>query len=282
MLSKTVHEHLEWLNQRRNKIESKNGGWLPGDGVFVHGFRLLDDLVGNCSYFQILILNATGKMVSRPLADWIEAIFGCMSWPDPRIWCNHIGSMAADAGATVSAATLAGTLAGDSRAYGQGTLTRGMTFMLAARRRQLSGWSAEQITEEQIKLNRGKPNITGFARPLAQGDERVTAMEAITAKLGFEVQAHLQLAYDIETVLFERFGESMNLVGYMSGFLADQSFTADEVYRIYAASVMSGVTACYVEYIDQPQHSFLPLRCDDMDYIGPAIRKVPADRNTPL
>lgn len=274
MSSKTNSDGLEWLQLQRNRIESSNGGWLPGDGVFVHGYRLLDDLIHCKSYFQIVILNATGKMVSRELADWIETIYSCMSWPDPRIWCNQIGALCADTRATVSAATLAGTLAGDSKVYGQGTLAKGMEFILNARQRQLQGESAQEIAESEIALNRGKPNITGFARPLAHGDERVAAMEKVTARLGFDQGKHLQLAYDIESVLFERFGESMNLVGYMSGFLADHGFTAQEVYAIYAASIMSGVTACYTEYAEQPENSFLPLRCDDIEYTGHELRKV--------
>lgn len=272
MKSKSAREMLDWLESRRNKIVSRNGGWRPGDGVFVHGHRLLDDLLETKSYFQILILNATGRLVDRNLADWIESIYSCMSWPDPRIWCNQIGAMCADTQASVSA----GTLAGDSKAYGQGTLKKCMEFILQARLRQEQGESARDITEAEIRKNRGKPNITGFARPLAQGDERVAAMEKITASLGFSVGKHLQLAYDIESVLFQRFGESMNLAGYMSGFLADQAFTAQDVYAIYSASVMSGVTACYNEYADQAQNSFLPLRCDDIDYVGPDFRAVPS------
>jgi len=276
MKSNSNPETVQQLDSKRNKIISHTGGWFPGKGVFTHGYELLDELVVNHSYMQIVILNATGKFVERPLAQWMEAILGCMSWPDPRIWCNQIGALAGETRATVSAATVAGTLAGDSRAYAQGALIRGMDFIRGAREKQLQGKSVAEITKEEIKANRGKPNIMGFARPLAKGDERVSALEKLTEKLGFQREAHLQLAYAIEAELFEHFGESMNIVGYMSGFLADHGFTADEVYQVYAVSVMSGVTACHVEYAKRPTHDFLPLRCDDIDYIGHPERKVKA------
>jgi hypothetical protein len=90
-LSYSNQQTIDWLDTRRGKIISGTGGWFPGKGVFSHGYSMLDELVGEKSYFQILILNATGKMVSRELAYWVECIYGCLSWPDPRIWCNQIG-----------------------------------------------------------------------------------------------------------------------------------------------------------------------------------------------
>ncbi len=282
MLSKTDPEYVIHLDSKRNKIVSDTGGWLPGKGVFNHGYNLLDDLVVNGSYMQIVILNATGKMVDRSLADWMEAIFGCMSWPDPRIWCNQIGALAGETRASVSAATVAGTLAGDSRAYAQGALERGMDFIRSAMQQLQEGKTAAEITQAEVKANRGKPNIMGFARPLAKGDERVSALEKLTKKLDFEVGPHLKLAYDIEAELFKRFGESMNIVGYMSGFLADHGFSSSEVYRVYAVSVMSGVTACYVEYADKAANEFLPLRCDDIEYTGPSVRTVKGKKSSPV
>lgn len=276
MLSKTNPEVIDALDKRRNNIVSKKGGWLPGEGVFTHGYRLLDDLVINNSYMQIVILNATGKMVSRELADWMEALCGCMSWPDPRIWCNQIGALAGATLTSASAATCAGTLAGDSRIYGQGTLIRGMTFIRAARDKQMQGETVSNITEAEVRANRGKPNIMGFARPLAQGDERVRALERLTEKFQFSIGPHLRLAYDIEAALYQRFGESMNILGYMSAFFADHGFTALEVSRIYPTSIMSGVAACYAEYADRPRNDFLPLRCEDIEYEGQPLRTVAA------
>jgi hypothetical protein len=263
---------IEGLEKKRGRIRSRQGGWIPGKGVFNHGFSMLEDLVGKKTFMQIVVLNATGKLVSKPLADWIEAIYGCLSWPDPRIWCNHIGALAGEAQTSVTAATVAGTLAADSRAYGQKTLVAGLTFIQTARALQRSGDSARDIIDREVKANRGKVDIVGFARPLAKGDERLTTMESVTQELGFDKGEHLCLAYEIEQVLVHDYGESMNINGYMSAFLSDQGFTPEEVYRIYSVMVFSGVTACYVEYADRPAHDFLPLRCDDISYIGPSVR----------
>jgi len=266
---------VDFLEQQRGKIVSNTGGWFPGKGVFAHGYSMLEELVGEKSYFQILILNATGKLVSKELADWVEAIYGCLSWPDPRIWCNQIGALAGTARTSVVAATTIGSLAADSRSYGPYTLLDGLRFIQDAHAQHLTGASAEEIVRRITAANRGKPYIVGYIRPIAKGDERLEAMERYAKKLGFTIGSHLALAYAIEKVLLREFDEGMNINGYMSAFLSDQGFTPEEVYQMFAAMVASGVTACYLDTYRRPPDTFLPLRCDDIDYQGPPRRVVP-------
>lgn len=266
---------VEFLEQQRGKIISTTGGWFPGKGVFSHGFSMLEELVGEKTYFQILILNATGKLVEKRLADWVEAIYGCLSWPDPRIWCNQIGALAGAARTSVVAATTIGSLAADSRSYGPFTLLDGVNFIQDAYQQHREGFSADDIVNRITSANRGKPYIVGYIRPIAKGDERLEAMEKFAAKLGFEYGPHLLLAYEIEKVLMREFDEGMNINGYMSAFLSDQAFTAQEVYQMFAAMVASGVTACYLDTYKRPPDTFLPLRCDDIDYQGAVKRPVP-------
>lgn len=263
------------LDQRRGKIISNTGGWFPGKGVFSHGYSMLEELVGQKTYFQILILNATGKMVERPFADWVEAIYGCLSWPDPRIWCNQIGALAGSARTSVVTATAIGCMATDSRTYGVYPLIEGVEFIQGAFLKQQQGLSAATIVNDIVAAHKGKPYIVGYKRPIAKGDERLETMEAVARRLGFSDGPHLLLAYEIERVLLAQFDEGMNINGYMSAFLADQGFSSQEVYQMFAMLVASGVTACYIDTYQQPPNSFLPLRCDDMDYQGAARRAVP-------
>ena len=280
MLSNDKNTHtnsseIDALDKRRGKIISNTGGWFPGKGVFSHGYSLLEELVGEKSYFQLLILNATGRLVEKPLADWVEAIYGCLSWPDPRIWCNQIGALAGTVRTSVVAATTMGSLAADSRSYGPYTLLDGVSFIQHAFRQHQTGMSADAIVQEITDANRGKPYIVGYIRPIAKGDERLETMERVSKKLGFTEGEHLLLAYDIEKVLMKKFDEGMNINGYMSAFLSDQGFSPEEVYRMFAAMVASGVTACYLDTYRQPPNSFLPLRCEDIDYQGVSRRAVP-------
>lgn len=222
------------------------------------------------------MLNATGRLPERRLADWIEAIHICLSWPDPRIWCNQIGALSGTTQTSVIAATCAGIMAADARAYGIKPLFDGLSFIQQALTSYRSGKSIEEIVMAGNRVKKGKPEIMGYARPIAKGDERISAMERVTENLGFPVGEHLSLAYSIEKYLSERFDETMNINGYMSGFLSDQGISPEECYRIFSILVASGVTACYVDARDKPPGSFLPLSCNDVAYEGRSKRSVPA------
>ncbi|MFY0675691.1 MAG: hypothetical protein JXR18_00240 [Neptuniibacter sp.] len=272
---KQTNSLSDFLDQQRGVVRSRTGGWFPGKGVFSHGYSMMDELVGEKSYFQVLILNATGKMVDKAMADWVEAIYICLSWPDPRIWCNQIGALGGTSKCSVVAATVAGTLASDSRTYGVRPLIDGVEFIQNAMHQKRQGLNVPSIVESECAKHAGKPYIVGYARPIAKGDERLEAMERVSEALGFSEGKHLTLAYDIEQELRNRFDEGMNINGYMSAFLSDQGFTAQEVYQMFSLLVMSGVTACYLDTLNRPTGAFLPLKCIDMDYQGKSPRPVP-------
>lgn len=275
MSSSMNNGSCQFWDERRGKIQSKKGGWIIGEGIFNHGYSMMDDLVGKVSYMQLVILNATGRLPDRLVADWFEAAHICLSWPDPRIWCNQIGALGGTTRTSVVAATTAGTLAADAKRYGTKTILGGIQFIQRALFEYKNGNSVEEIIENECNKHNGKPNIMGYARPLAKGDERVVAMERYQKKLGFSVGEHMQLAYQIEKILMMNFDESMNINGYMSAFLSDQGYTDVEVYRILSMWVASGVTACYVDTRDKAPDAFLPLRCADIEYTGKLARPVP-------
>lgn len=270
--------NLDLWDTQRNTIHSHNGGWRIGEGVFCHGYDMMNDLVGKTSYFQVMMLNILGYLPERRLADWFEAAYTCLSWPDPRIWCNQIGALAGSNLTTAVAATTAGILAGDSVMYGQYPLIAGAEFIQSALRKVETNVSIDDLIHEEITRSRGKVTIMGYARPIATGDERIPAMVRVTEALGFSTGKHLQLAYEIETILKTEYRECMNINGYMSAFLSDQGLSPESIYRICAILITSGITACYVDAQQRPPGTFLPLRCDDIDYQGKAPRPVP-ERN---
>ncbi len=264
----------QW-EQARGKVISKKGGWRIGDGVKSHGFDLLREFVGNYSYMQLVILNATGKMPSKELATWVEAVYCCLSWPDPRIWCNRIGALGATVDTTVVSAVSAGLMAADSKYYGMGTLPEGVEFIQRAKKFVDEGGDVEGFVDCELKKYAGKPFFMGYARPLAKGDERIDAMEAVALELGFKSGVHMDIAKKIESTLHKRFDETMNINGYMSAFLSDQSYSPDDVYNIFSVLVFSGVVACYVDESSKAKKSFSCLRVEDIDFQGQSARSIP-------
>lgn len=263
-------------DEKRGVIRTRKGGWIPGEAVYCHGFDMMEDLVGQASYFQVLVLNATGRFPERRLADWLEAYFVCNSYPDARIWCNQVGSLLGTMRATPVSAISAGILASDSKMYGPGTIQAGVKFFVDAVAKKRGGISVEEIVLSCQRGPRAKPVILGYARPVANGDERIEAMERVTKKLGFEHGEHLSLAFDIEKIMLEKTKEQMNALAYVLPFLCDQGFSVQEIYCLLAALVSAGVIACYAEAADQPPESFFPLHCEDIDYQGKPPRPVPA------
>lgn len=275
-MSSNNKQSTDLWDRRRGVIYARKGGAkFAGGEVFSHGYSILEELVGNISYAQMLVLNATGRLPERRLADWIEAAFICLSFPDPRIWCNHIGALSGTLRTSAVAGTAAGMLAADSTMYGSLPLIEGVAFIQQALRDVRSGMTAMEVVAREQARYRGKPFIVGYARPIARGDERVAALERVSESLGFEPGDHLSLAYEIQDILAERFDESMNINGYASAFLSDQGYSPDEVYQFSVMCVNSGVTACYLDTKRQPPEGFLPQKCEDIDYRGKTPRLVP-------
>ncbi len=259
-------------DKHRGNIFSKKGGWTIGKGIITHGYNLLDDIHGKCSMFQVMILNITGRLPERRLADLVEGMYITLSWPDARIWCNKMGVFNAMTHSSITTAIAAGGLAGDSKMYGAGTgKSIGPFFEKAYKDIVQQGVSVETFIETNCYKN-GKFIAPGFARPLAKGDERIPAMRNLAKKLGYEVGPYSQMVDDMETFLNNKAGEGLNLSGFFSAFMLDQGFTMDEIMGIAAFSVTGGVYAAYFEYINQPPNIFLALRVDDIDYIGPKLR----------
>ena len=265
MLSKNKTDFELWA-EYRGQIISNNGGWFIDKGAFSYGHNIMQELAGNISYMQLVVLNVTGKIPSKNFADWLEAFFMGLSWPDARLWCNQIGSLGATLRSNQMAAILAGTLAADSRIYGVQPLIEAIAFIKKLQIENTTLSISSMI--ENLPKSKGKPLAMGYARPIALGDERVSIMHKIAKKLNFEEGLHVKLCFRIEAYLEQHYQEKINIAGYAAAFFVDQGYSAKEIYAISTTLVSSGVTACYLDYLKKPAETFLPLECNDVIYQG--------------
>ena len=60
----------------------------------------------------------------------------------------------------------------------------------------------------------------------------------------------------------------------MAAFASDQGYSITEMHRMITILVSSGLLSCFTESRDQASDSFLPLRCDDLEYTGPEERTI--------
>lgn len=268
------NEFDEW-ERRRGGISTQIGQWVGGVGVTIRQHDLFSELFMKKSYMQIVVLNATGKLISKALSTWLENNFMTMSYPDGRIWCNQVGAFAGTMHASPSAAVAAGCLAADSRAYGGSyTSELAMRYIHSAYEQYSRGTSVDEIIA-QAPHKAGRPSIIGFARPVAKLDERIEPHRQMSQALGFNPGPYMLLAEAISDQLTKNYGMGINIGGYTAAFMADQGFSPEDVYNIKAMCVSSGVLACYLDQKQQPQASFLPMRIDDVHYTGPKARTLP-------
>ena len=160
--------------------------------------------------------------------------------------------------------------------YGQGTLPIGTRLIQRLYLQHINERkSVEEIVDQEIERKGGKVNIMGFARPLASGDERVVAMRRIARNLAFQDGPHMQLALDIEELLYDRYSETMNFTGYLCAFMSDLGYSAEQVHRIFFIDSCQRCYRLFFEQVEKPDRCFLPQRCEDIEYTGPAKRALP-------
>ncbi len=269
--------NMAYWDKRNQTIFNSIGHWQGGVDVTIEGYSLMNELMGHISYMQLHILNATGKLVERNVADWIEICFMGLSYPDSRIWCNQISAYAGDTHASVVAAAAASILAADSRGYGGSHARKiSMAFQQKAFEQYLSGLSLENIVAK-ARFKNAKPIIVGFARPIDREDERLKPFSTIQQTLNITEGKYLAFAKQLSDYLLEHYNLSINCGGYASAFLLDQGFSPDEGYKINSFSVISGAIACYRNQVSQPANSFLPMKCSDIEYTGQIKRDIPQD-----
>lgn len=259
----------------RGEIYSSRGGWTVGQGIMTHGYSLLDDIHGKCSMFQVMIMNVTGELPDKRIADLVEGLFITSSWPDSRIWCNKIGTFSAQTRTSITNAIAAGGLAGDGKIYGPGTGHSIGPFLDKAYQHIIINNQPVRDFIENHAYKNGKLHAPGFARPLAKGDERIPAMRKLANKLEFQVGPYQKMVNEMEKYLSEKEGEGLNLSGFFTAFMLDQGFEIDQIMGITAMAVTGGIYAAYFEYINQPPEAFLSLRVEDIEYVGHEPRLVP-------
>lgn len=267
-------DDYEYWDQRNQTIFSSVGHWQGGVDVKIGGYSLMNDLMNNNTLMQINILNATGVLVKRAVADWLEINFMGLSYPDSRIWCNQISAYAADTDATVVAASSAAILSTDSRAYGGSQTTYScMVFLQQAFEQHKKNVNFAEIVANVKKTN-GKPMIVGFARPIDRDDERLKPYQNIQKNLKIPFGKYLMFALELSEFLDRKYSLTINSGGYASAFLLDQGFSPNDGYKIKAFAVAGGALACYRNLELSPPNSFLPLKCKDVEYNGVAQRAI--------
>lgn len=267
---------VDYWQKRRRQIRTSIGQWHPGKGVTSRGRSMLGELIHELSETQLLVFHLTGRIVDEPLAKWLEKSRFLTSYPDARIWCNQIASLAACQGVSPVTGGVLSFLAADSRAYGS-CLSSLVVEAVSSLYERYQATADFAVLLRSTPKRQGAPAIPGFLRPIRVHDERLAPMRKVTRELGFSSGRYLQFAEALSAHLEAEYGCGMNIAGYLCAFLMDQGFTAQQVYAISLRCVEGGAMACFQDYVGEKENAFLPLRCNDIEYTGPAQRRLPSN-----
>jgi len=82
----------------------------------------------------------------------------------------------------------------------------------------------------------------------------------------------IQMSLEIETILNEKKGLSLNISGITAALGVSLDFTPTE-YHLFLSPVFTiGFTPCYMDALNKPQGCFFPLHCNRVKYTGAKIR----------
>ncbi|MGB5325514.1 MAG: hypothetical protein WBN40_08835, partial [Pseudomonadales bacterium] len=154
-----INEFVAVLDRERGRLRQRQSGWIIGEGVFSHGHNLTGNFFREKTFLHALVLNATGRLPEDRFCTWVGACHLCLSWPDPRIWCNTVASLAATARTSPMTATIAGLVASQSTLYGTLTLAPGIEFIVQSLQASRGGESIESFLPQLASRKQGAWNI---------------------------------------------------------------------------------------------------------------------------
>jgi hypothetical protein len=240
--------------------------------------------LGHLSWMGLWLYGITGREFSPNQLRLFEGIWSVStSFPDPRLWNNRIAALAASARSTPVLGMGAATAVSEAIIYGHQPLLAAYSFLEQTLKQQRHGHTLSDILGRALASStEGKPGsgpnrcvakIPGFGRPLVSRDERLDPLLELARRLALADGDFLKLAQDIENTLQEM-GQDlrMNVATLMASLSADMGLNSREYYHYVSLCFSAGMMPCAIDAQRKPEGAFFPLRCERIDYHGPAPR----------
>lgn len=252
------------LNEATDRVRSAVGGWLGSQAVF-RGLDLHRDLQ-DMNWFELNVFGITNRRFSRDQLRVLEAIWTCTSYPDSRIWNNRVSALSGTTRSTGALGMAAAVAVSEARIYGLGPGLSAYDFFIKALSKTSEGASLKSVIKEHLAVSRG---IGGYGRPLTSEDERIEPLMALVRELGLDQGKHLQLAFQVDEALREgRWRLKINYAALAAALSLDMGFSRQEFYLYVVHLFLAGMNPCYINALDQPQGTLLPLSCSHINYLG--------------
>ncbi len=245
------------------------GAAFPGERAVFRGRDLHAEVMHGTTFLQLCAL-AVGHELTADQAALLDTVMVSTSYPDARIWCNRVASLAGSTRSTPTLALAAAHAAADARIYGRGNEHRAVAFLQRTLTAVRAGSDLDIALSEQIRTYGSLP---GFGRPLHNGDERIIPWMRAARQYGAHDGDHVRLAFTID----ERLKTSgkplrMNAGGLVAAFGADFGFTPRQWAIMLFPGFLAGMSPCYLEALEKPVGAVFAARCDQVEYTGAPAR----------
>lgn len=266
----------ERLKRFQDIWPTDKGTWIPGKNVLYREKQLLTDFTDK-SWMTLLMYGVKGQEPSANQAKLAEIIWTiCASYPDPRLWNNRICALAGTTRSTGPLAIGAATAVSEATIYGRKPDLLA-SYFLQEISRIVDESEFRDFILSYLKKHR---RIPGFGRPVINKDERVAPLLASTRKLLGENLRFIDLISRIESVIEKsRYRFKANVAIYGTAIMLEMGYTPREIVLMGTLMFSAGMFPCYIDALEKPEGTLFPLKCNQINYIGQAVRSFDAHDN---
>ena len=261
------------LEQHVGHLDSRMGAFFAGSHAVFRGHDLHADL-GKMDWVELFLFGITGRKFTPEQVELLHGILVYTSYPDARLWNNRVAALAGSARGTGAQALGAAIAASEAAIFGRQPEAGAADFLVRALARVRAGDGLELVVRDELKRHK---RIMGYGRPVAADfvDERIPVTLALMEREGLAMGPHLSLAFEIETMLERILGRRLPMTysSVVVGIPLDLGLSPEQCYLYMQPSFVAGMIPCYLEALERPPGATFALRCDRLQYDGPAPRQ---------
>lgn len=258
------------LDDHTGVLRTSVGAAYPGTRAVFRGRDIHSDVIHDTGWHQ-LCAAGVGVDLTTDQARFLETFWVGSSYPDARIWCNRVASLAGSMRSTPPLALAAANAVAEATIYGRRNEYKAVAFFTRTVAAMDAGATLAECIDEHLRTQ-GK--LPGYGRPIHNGDERIAPMMAKAEAVGLHDGPHVRLAFAIEDYLLNEVGKplKMNAGALVSAFGADFGFTPQAWSAFLFPGFLAGMQPVYLEALERPVGAMFAARVDQVDYTGPAAR----------
>lgn len=258
------------LDAHTGVLRTAVGAAYPGTRAVFRGRDIHGEVIHDTGWFA-LCATGVGVDLTPEQARFLETFWVGSSYPDARIWCNRVASLAGSMRSTPPLALAAANAVAEATIYGRRNEYKAVAFFQRTVAAMAAGATLGACIDEHVRTQ-GK--LPGYGRPIHNGDERIAPMMAKAAEHGFDQGPCVRLAFAIEDYLLNEVGKplKMNAGALVSAFGADFGFTPQAWSAFLFPGFLAGMQPVYLEALERPVGAMFAARVDQVQYTGPAPR----------